>query len=396
MGIPALPRLAAGDLVACVLPPGEAWIPLLQAVWDAQAALMPVDVRASQEETTALLRRARPTVVVAASGADRVPGAPVGEGVGAVIATSGSSGAPRLVELDRGALSAAVTASGTVLGATPDDPWLCCIPVAHIGGLLVLLRAVVSGAPVTVQPGFAVDHVREATRARFISVVPTQLRRLFDAGVDCTRFRAMLIGGAPLPAELAADAQRRGVNAVTTYGLTESCGGVVYNGRPLPGTEVRVTADGEVQLRGPTLLRRYRFDERATASAFTGDGWLRTRDAGAIVHGVLTVLGRLDDAIVSGGEKVWPLEVEAALATHPAVAKVAVRGRADPEWGERVVAFVVPRDGAAPSLASLRAHVATQLARYKAPRELVIVDALSRTSLGKVRRDPLRAATDDR
>lgn len=396
MGIPALPRLAAGDLVACVLPPGDAWLPLLRELWEARAALLPVDVRAPEEERTALLRRARPTVVVTPSGAERVEGVPAGEDVGAVVATSGSSGAARLVELGRAALSAAVTASGAALGATTGDAWLCCIPVAHIGGLLVLLRGVVGGAPVTVQPGFAVDAVRDAAGARFISVVPTQLRRLFDAGVDCTRFHAMLVGGAPLPDELAADARRRGVNAVSTYGLTESCGGVVYDGRPLPGTEVRVSGTGEVQLRGPTLMRAYRFDERATSGAFTGDGWLRTHDAGELHGGVLTVHGRLDDVIVSGGEKVWPLEVETSLATHPAVAEVAVRGRPDPEWGERVVAFVVPRDGDPPTLESLRTHVAHQLARYKAPRELVIVEALSRTSLGKVRRDPRRPATGDR
>lgn len=395
MSLPPLPRLDSGDLVACSLPPGEDWLQLLRVLWEAGAALLPVDARMPAQERDALLRRARPTLVVTESGAERAEGVRAGEGIGIVIPTSGSTGAPRLVELERAALEAAVAASTEMLGATSRDRWLCCIPVSHIGGLLVLLRAVVGGAPVTVHPGFSVDAVRDAAGVRFMSVVPTQLRRLFDAGVDCSGFGALLVGGAPLPAELAAEARRRGVKAVSTYGLTESCGGVVYDGRPLPGTRARVAERGEVQLSGPSLMRGYRFDAAATRAAFTGDRWLRTRDAGDLNDGVLTLYGRLDDVIVSGGEKVWPLEVEAVLATHPGVAEVAVRGRPDSEWGQRVVAFVVPRTGAAPTLESLRAHAARSLARYKAPREMVVVDSLSRTAVGKVRRDPLAAATDD-
>lgn len=374
-------------MVACTRAPGPSWLTLLGAAWEAEAALAPIDHRLPAEETQRVVGRLQPTVLVTAEGTRRIGGVASDMGLAVIVATSGSTGMPRFVELTRDAVSAAVSTSADALGATPADPWLCCIPVAHIGGLLVLLRHVVLGAPVVVGP-FSVDLVMNATDTRFISVVATQLRRLLDDGRELRHLRALLVGGAAFPADLRDAAGLRGLTAVATYGLTESCGGVVYDGRPLPGTSVRISAESEVQLHGPTLMRGYRFDEPATAAAFTDDGWLRTRDSGALdAHGRLTVQGRLDDAVITGGEKVWPQEVEAALETHPQVAEVLVRAQPDAEWGERVVAYVVPRNAAAPpTLEALRAHVAARLARFKAPRELVVVDRLERTALGKVRR----------
>jgi O-succinylbenzoic acid--CoA ligase len=178
-----------------------------------------------------------------------------------------------------------------------------------------------------------------------------------------------------------------GGNAVETYGLTETCGGVVYEGSPFRGTQIRVV-DDRIELRGPTLMTGYRHDPTGTAAAFAEGGWLRTGDAGSIDDGgVLRVFGRIDDLISSGGEKVWPQEVEAALSTHPAVADVAVAGRPDAEWGQRVAAFVVPADPSAPpNLDELRDHASATVARYKAPRELVLLPRLPRTASGKVRR----------
>ncbi|MGH7686388.1 MAG: AMP-binding protein [Candidatus Dormibacteria bacterium] len=390
MSAQTLTGLRPGDLVACALPPGDGWVSLIDQVWQAGAALLPVDSRLPEPEARELIGRARPTMLLTSDGSARLEGETVSDGVAVVVATSGSTGSPRLVELSRDAIAAAVTSSAAVLGATGDDPWLCCIPVAHIGGLLVLLRHAVMGAPVIVHSGFSIDGVRDAD-VRFTSLVPTQLRRLLDAGVDCTRFSALLIGGAAMPDGLRDEARRRGANAVSTYGLTESCGGVVYNGVPLPGTSVRIADGEEIQLGGPTLMNRYRFDDAAGAAAFAPDGWLRTRDGGSLNDGVLTVSGRLDDVIVTGGEKVWPREVEEVLATHPQVAEVAVHGLPDDEWGQRVVAVVVPSDRASPpALDSVRAHVARTLPRYKAPRELVIVESLPRTSLGKVRAPRVR------
>jgi O-succinylbenzoic acid--CoA ligase len=188
-------------------------------------------------------------------------------------------------------------------------------------------------------------------------------------------------------------AERAGWHLVETYGSTESCGGIVYDGSPLPGSEARIGADGGIELRGPTIMVGYRFDEAASKDAFTQDGWLRQGDAGEIDReGRLHVIGRFDDLINSGGEKVWPQEVEAALRPHPKVADVAVGGRLDPEWGQRVVAWVVPVDpGDPPTLEELRAFAARTLPRHKAPRQLVLAADLPRTASGKVRRGALVA-----
>jgi O-succinylbenzoic acid--CoA ligase len=178
---------------------------------------------------------------------------------------------------------------------------------------------------------------------------------------------------------------------IETYGLTESCGGVVYDGLPLPGVEMRVNDEGGIELRGPTVMLGYRFDPEATKAAFTDDGWLRPGDAGEIdAEGRLHVVGRVDDLVNSGGEKVWPQEVESALREHPGVAEVGVGGRLDAEWGQRVVAFVVPVDPTAPpTLEELRDFAGARIGRHKAPRELVLVDELPHSSSGKLRRAAL-------
>lgn len=402
MGRPAIPRLVPGDLVACSLPPAsDRWVPLVAAAWETGAAILPIDGRLPRPAVAALIERAGATLGIAPDGVTRLQDpADRDRELLAVVATSGSTGEPRLVELTRDSIAAAVSSSAEVLGSTASEPWLLCLPPAHIGGMLVLWRRVVLGAPVVLR-SFSVEAIRDATDARFVSLVPTQLRRLLDAGVDLARFRGILIGGAALAPDLAADAAAHNISVVSTYGLTESCGGVVYDGRALPGTGVRIGEAGEVQLAGPTLMRGYRSDSAATAAAFSDDGWLRTRDAGALSDGVLTVNGRLDDAILSGGEIVWPLEVEAALSSHPQVAEVAVTGWEDREWGQRVVAFVVPREMAsAPTLEALREHVAERLPRHMAPRQLVITAVLPRTGAGnqggKVRRNVLRRATGGR
>jgi O-succinylbenzoic acid--CoA ligase len=260
-----------------------------------------------------------------------------------------------------------------------------------VGGLLVLLRGVLTGAPVEVHPGFHLEAVAAAD-ADHVSLVPTMLYRLLEAGADLERFRTILVGGAALTDPAATAARARGTRVVTTYGLTETCGGVVYDGRPVGDAAARLGPEGELQLAGPTLMRGYLGDPAATAAAFTLDGWLRTGDAGSIGDdGVVMVAGRLDERIRTGAETVWPQEVEAALRDHPGVAEVAVTGRSDSEWGEHVVAFVVPaRIDAAPTLEELRDHAAERIARFKAPRELVLLPELPRTASGKVRRTELR------
>jgi O-succinylbenzoic acid--CoA ligase len=190
---------------------------------------------------------------------------------------------------------------------------------------------------------------------------------------------------------LRARAERAGANVVETYGLTESCGGVVYGGVPLSGTQMRIDPEGGIQLRGPTLMRGYRFDPEGTAAAFTDDGWLRPGDAGEIdLDGRLHVVGRIDDLINTGGERVWPDQVEAALRDHPGVRDVAAGGRLDPEWGQHVAVWVVPADPEdPPSLEDLREFARRTLPRYAAPRELTLADRLPRTLTGKLRRAAL-------
>jgi O-succinylbenzoic acid--CoA ligase len=390
MPTPAIPDLRAGDLVAVTLPPGQDWAGIVRKIWEAGAALFPVDHRLPPFQGRDLIDRAVPTILVDADGWHRSgSGRPVADGVALVVHTSGTGGVPKLVQFDRPAIDAAVASSALALEASPHDRWLCCLPLAHVGGLLVLLRSVLIGAPVTVHPRFHPEAVATQTDSAFVSLVPTMLGRLLDADADLSHFRAILVGGAAVPAWLADRALAQRANVIQTYGLTESCGGVVYDGRPLPGTEVRIDSAGGIQLRGPTVMRGYLDDEEATARAFTEGGWLRPGDAGWIdSRGRLRVAGRLDDLINTGGEKVWPAEVEAVLQEHPGVAEVAIVGRPDPEWGQRVVAYVVPADPTAPPLLdALRDHVARSLPRYTAPRQLILIpEGLPRTASGKVRR----------
>ncbi|MEW6059605.1 MAG: fatty acid--CoA ligase family protein [Actinomycetota bacterium] len=385
-------RLREGDLVAAIVPPGPEWLTVVARVWETGAALLPVDVRIPPARARRLVDLGRATVVLdAQAGWERAgPARPDRSELALLVPTSGTTGEPKLVELDRDAVLSAVRSSSAMLEADPEEPWLSCLTPAHIGGLLVLLRAVLLGAPVVAHPGFDPDAVAHETSCRFVSVVPTMLLRLLDVGADLSRFSRILVGGAALAPELRARAEASGGRVVGTYGLTESCGGVVYDGKAFPGTRVRVDPQtSEILLTGPTIMRGYR--GAPSDHALTEDGWLHTRDAGSIDRqGLLHVDGRLDDVIISGGEKVPPRAVEAVLRRHPKVADVAVAARPDPEWGARVVAFVVPADPSdPPSLEGLRDLVAASLPRFEAPRELVIVHELERTPSGKIRRYPL-------
>ena len=387
---PAGVRLRRGDVVAVALPPGEAWLSIAAATWAAEASLLPVDHRLAAPAAQSLLADGRPTVLVSPQGWRRVrSGRPADPGVALIVPTSGSSGRPRQVELTRAAVEAAVASSLRALPADAGDGWVSCLPFAHIGGLLVLLRGVLGGAPLLFRGPAELEPVAGFP---FVSVVPTQLVRTLDAGVEFRGYRALLVGGGGMDAALRSRLAAAGAPCVVTYGLTQSCGGVVYDGTPLPGVSVRIDEGGEIQLGGPTLLRGYR---DGSAAGLTADGWLPTGDAGRLDgDGRLHVHGRLDDLIVTGGENVWPGDVEVALRSHPAVADCAVFGRPDPSWGQRVVAAVVPRDRAVPpTLEELRDHVGALLGRHQAPRELLLVESLPRTALGKLQRGGLGEGT---
>jgi O-succinylbenzoic acid--CoA ligase len=296
-----------------------------------------------------------------------------------VVFTSGTSGRPKPVALTAQNHEASALASAWSLGVAPDDRWLCCLPLWHVGGLAVLHRSAVYGTTAVLHDGFDAARVRdsiESGEATVVSLVATMLRRLVGAGLDrWPALRAALVGGGPVPRDLVEWAAEAGFPLRPTYGMTETASQVATDGRPLPGVELRIAGDGEILVRGPMVA----------PGAPAADGWLHTRDRGRLDDdGVLHVEGRIDDTIVTGGENVAAAEVEEALLSHPAVADAAVAGRPDPEWGEAVTAFVVA--GEAVSDGELAAHCRERLAPFKVPKAIVRVDELPRNAAGKVLR----------
>ncbi|HWB66797.1 MAG TPA: AMP-binding protein [Mycobacteriales bacterium] len=353
-------------LVGLALPPGAEFAAALDEAWARGDAVLPLDP-AAPPDANARLRR------------DLTVGEAVAPGTGVVIATSGSTGEAKGVVLTRAALAASARATHDRIGAEPGDRWLSCLPWHHIAGLQVLLRSRLLGLPMVVHERFDVERFAAAD-ATLVSLVPTQLARLLDAGVDWSRFRVVLVGGAAAAPALIDRARAAGVPVVTTYGMSETCGGCVYDGRPLDGVEVDVDADGRIRLRGPMLASGYRGRPDLTAAAFS-DGWFRTDDLGRIDDGRLEVLGRADDVVVTGGEKVAPGAVTAVLAGHPGIADVAVAGVPDAEWGQRLVAVVV---ATAPlELAGIRDWCRDRLPKAAVPQGLVVVDAIPQLPSGK-------------
>jgi len=315
-------------------------------------------------------------------------------GPGVVIATSGSTtGSGQLVDLSPQALVASAHATYERL-AGPGQ-WVACLPVHHIAGLQVLVRSHVGGTrPVVVDTTTGFDAERLASAVNelsprtpgYLSVVPTQLARLLAAGpavfAPLRGLAAILVGGAATAPRLLADAREAGLPVVTTYGMTETGGGCVYDGRPLDDVAARVDEEGRVWLGGPTLARGYLGDPAATAASFVthrGRTWLRTNDRGRWDGDRLVVLGRLDDVIISGGSNVPAGEVARVIA-ELGVADVVVVGVSDAEWGQLVTAVIA---GPAPPLAEIRAHVRAELGAHCAPRALVRVERLPLRGLGK-------------
>jgi len=366
-------------LVAIDLPGGLPFVDAVRRAWDRGDAVMPIDRRLPTAARSALLESVRPTRLVDVDGEHPLEGGHgVEPGDAVVMATSGSTGRPKGVVLTHAAMAASARATAARLDVGPADRWLACLPLAHIGGFSVITKALVNDTPLTVLPGFDAAAVEAAARdgATLVSLVATALQR-----IDPSLFRMIVLGGSRPPAH-------RPGNCIATYGMTETGSGVVYDGVPLEGVELRIADDGEVLVRGPMLLRCY----RDGTTPVDDEGWLHTDDVGRIVDGRLQVDGRRGDLIVTGGENVWPDTVERALQSHPSVAEVAVAGLADAEWGQRVVAWVVPVAGASLTLAELRAFAAESLPAFMAPKELVVVQSIPRTALGKVARGALSRA----
>jgi O-succinylbenzoic acid--CoA ligase len=373
------------SLVALDLPGGPAFVEALRRAWDAGHAVLPVDQRLPAPVKQQLLEAMAPSQVIDQTGTATTirGGRPVQPDDALVVATSGTTAAPRGVVLTHSAVAASAAATSNRLGVDPGaHRWLACLPLSHVGGLSVVTRALVTGTPLEVLPGFdAAEVTKRAGPDVLISLVATALRRI-DAGA----FHTVVLGGSAPPAGLPG-------NVVTTYGMTETGSGVVYDGVALEGVEVAIGARGEVRLRGPMLLRAYRDRDEGATPPLDAEGWFATGDAGSLgPDGRLHIDGRLSELIISGGENIWPERVEAVLRNDPAIREVAVAGRPDPEWGERVVAWVVPADPAAPpSLEDLRRQVKEQLAPWAAPRQLVLLAELPRTAIGKVQKKALRS-----
>jgi o-succinylbenzoate---CoA ligase len=302
-----------------------------------------------------------------------------------IIATSGSTGEPKGVELSAAALLHSARASLARLAAEPGQRWLCCLPVTHVAGLQVLVRSLLSGTEPAVAQVLDAAAVA-ASGCAHVSVVPTQLVRLLgepEGAAALAALSTVLVGGAAADTGLLERALAAGVPAVTTYGMSETCGGCVYDGMPLDGVSVRAGQDGLLRISGPVLMNRYRGRPSLTAAALAG-GEFVTSDLGRVDGGRVVVRGRADDLINTGGHKVVPGEVAAALAGCPGVREVVVVGRPDPEWGERVTAVVVPANpDEPPSLQLLRTHVRALLPRYASPSELVLTDAIPVLPSGK-------------
>ncbi len=326
-------------------------------------------------------------------------------GAAVLIATSGSTGEPKLVALSAAALRASAQATATRLGG--QARWLLALPAEHVAGVQVIVRALLAGAPPVVQdlrPGFRPDDFAAASRElgggrRCTSLVPTQLRRLLDAGAApleaLTGFAAVLVGGAALDAGTRDRALAAGVRIVTTYGMSETAGGCVYDGTPLDGVTVDLDADGRILLGGPTLADGYLGRPDETAAAFA-EGRFRTGDLGRWRDGRLEVLGRADDMIVTGGEKVAPAAVERVLAAEPGVRAVCVVGVPDPEWGQIVAAAIVLEQGRSPETDGLRAAVRAELGRAAVPRRMVVVSEIPLRGVGKPDRSAVaRLVTGD-
>jgi len=329
------------------------------------------------------------------------PDDPVPPSTAVLIATSGSTGRPKGVLLSAAALTASATATHTRLGG--PGRWLLATPAQYIGGLQVLVRSLLSGH----EPGVldlsarfrpddfaaAAEPVLSEPGPHYTALVPTQLVRLLEAGgpglAAARAFDAIVVGGAALPPEVRAHARDAGVHAISSYGMTETCGGCVYDGRPLDGVHVRIGPTGRVELSGDVLASGY----RDPSSWQLHDGWFRTEDLGRITDGVLEILGRADDMINSGGVKISAPAVEQALRAHPDVRACAVIGLPDPEWGEIVSALVVPADpDNPPAMADLQERVRAEAGRAAAPKVVRFATELPLRGPGKIDRHAVRTA----
>jgi o-succinylbenzoate---CoA ligase len=441
-----------GDIVATCMGNSARHVLLLHAVWLCGAAAAPLNTRLAAPERLRQLSFLAPRLLISESesgnsviptlhpdtlpdtlrdthpdtlrdgsiGADITETAESDAALCSILFTSGTAGTVKAVPHSWRNHRASAEGSAENLGVRYDDNWLCVIPLFHIGGLAIVTRCLFYGTAMTVQQGFdAAEMIAVLRRERItlLSVVPTMLQRLLDTAEDFSAaglpaLRAILLGGAGAAKGLWETVHARDLPVLGTYGLTESCSQVVTAspselrhmagsaGRPIPGAELKICdssgtellpgVDGEIRLRGSMLTDGYLRNDMLNAHAFEF-GWFRTGDTGHVdKHGLLHVLGRCDDMIVTGGENVFPSEIEDVLLRHPSIREAAVAGIADAEWGMKIAVMVVADEDA--DVDALEAWCRERLAGYKCPRVWMLVAELPKTASGKVMRAEVREA----
>ena len=397
-------RLAAfgvrrDGIAALTMSPRREEVVLLHALMKLGAVALPLSPQLTEAERSAVLAAERPAVDLndAAELTQTEADLPLlGEhdmdDLQCRILTSGTSGAPRPVDLTYGNFLFSAVGSAFNIGVEPEDRWLCCLPLSHVAGLSIILRSVIYGTTAVLLDGFDTEQVASTLvsgEISLLSLVPTQLNRLLEAGADLSRPRAILIGGGPVPEDALRAALDRGATVVQTWpdrdlftGDDARPGGrraeVSSAGRPLLTSHVRIEGWRDPGS-GPT--------RRGPPSIRTAGSTRRPRSHRR--RGIPLRHGPPQRMIVTGGENVMPAEVEAVLLSHPAVADAAVLGRPDPEWQEAVCALVVAADGNDPREEELRTHCSEALASYKVPKQVDFVSSLPRTGSGKLLRGQL-------
>jgi len=292
-----------------------------------------------------------------------------GEEIAILIETSGSSGTPKLVALSAQAINASAEVTNQYLGAEPGDRWSLTLPLNHIAGINQLTRSInLKSSPAP----------SDGEGAQFISIVPTQLHRaiqnrdsLFD---NLLAAKKVLVGGAPISQTLIDEANECGISIVTSYGMTEMSGGCIYNSLPLSGVEMRIDANGLINLKGPMIASSYFGDKESTRKHFQS-GWFITSDVGAINNGELEIIGRSDDLIISGGEKISAVKVESLIRSHFPDLEIIVIGISDIEWGQ-ALRVVITGENRGLTLAQIRDIVGVQIGRFAAPRSLLYLEKM--------------------
>lgn len=369
-------------LVGIDIPLSAQFVTALQDIWNAGDCAFPIDQRLAQKQKAQLVEEFFVDEIVTTEGRSVLgaQGSTISDNDAVLFTTSGSSGTPKGVIHTHDSLRANADIVARHFGDTSQMHWLACLPPSHVGGFGVISRALIWNCQLTTLPQFDAQQVDSLARQ---GVTHTSLVATAFGRINSELFERILLGGAKPPPNLPP-------NVTTTYGLTETMGGVVYGRTALSGVEISISEEQEILVRGPVLMNRYY--QQQLGHPIDGDGWLHTGDLGSMsVDNQLSVTGRRSELIISGGENIWPEAVEAALTSHPDVNDVCVVGIDDQEWGQRVVAFIVPtKTSQTHSLAEWRDHVAETLPRFMAPRQVVLVDNIPRSALGKPQRQALK------